>query len=108
VAPVTGADMTGVGPHTTSFKVLGVRNGSVVSVTWDQGSVRGDPPTIDLIEIELELADVGRQDPNFTSAGLLMSDGEGDILADPERALGLIRHVLDRVTEIVPLSGDHR
>jgi hypothetical protein len=97
--------MTGVGPHTTSFTVSGIRNGSIVSVTWDQGSVRGDPPTIDLIEMELELAVVGSKDPNFTSAGLLMSDGEGDVLADPERALGLIRRVLDRVTEIVPLSG---
>ena len=94
--------MTGVGPHTTSFEVSGFRNGSIVSVTWDRGSLSGDPPTVDLIEVELELSLVGRGDPNFIESGLPVLDG--DELGDPELALGVIERVLDRVTKIVPLS----
>jgi len=99
--------MSRVGPQTTSFAVRGFRNGSVVSLTWDEGALSGDPPTIDLIEIEIELAFVARGDPNVARSASPLADTDGDALADPQAALRLIRHVLDRVTEVVPRSEAH-
>jgi len=96
--------MTAVGPGTTSFSVRGFRNGSVVSVTWDRGSLYGDPPTIDLIEVEVELARVGKNDPNFARSGSLITGDNTDLLADAESALNVIQQVVDRITEITPTS----
>jgi len=78
-----------------------------VSLTWDGGSLSGDPPTIDLIEIEIELAFVAQGDPNVARSGSPLADSDCDALADPQAALRLIRRVLDRVTEIVPRSEAH-
>lgn len=88
-----------VGPDTTSFSVRGVRNGSAVSVTWVEGTLGGDPPTVDLIELEDELGTVGDLDP------FARRSREGDAavsgsLSDPVHALAVIRQVIDRVTEI--------
>lgn len=37
------------------FRVEGSRNGSLVHLTWNGGVLTGDPPTIDLLEVEAEL-----------------------------------------------------
>ena len=75
--------MAEVGVGTTSFKVRGYRNGSVVSVTWREGALTGDPPTIDLISFDAEMAMASRSDPQFTRSLALDGGADGSPLADP-------------------------
>lgn len=44
-----------------AFSVHGSRNGSPVAVSWSPGSLRGDPPTVDLMLAELEIAELQRR-----------------------------------------------
>lgn len=93
--------MSDVGPTTSGFHVRGIRNGSPVVIGWEHGELSGDPPTIDLLEVEAELAFAGRGDAlvqrTFDDR---TADGD-DPLADPCATLALMRRVIDRVTEVV-------
>lgn len=51
-----------VTPTTAAFVVKALRNGSTVTVTWSAGALDGDPPTIDLVEIEAEMIAASRGD----------------------------------------------
>lgn len=100
--------MTDVNPavraETTSFTVRAMRNGSPVTITWTEGALHGDPPTVDLIDVEADLAVVGGADPIARRAGA----GGGPVpvrgLQEPEFALALIRLVVDRVTDITDIT----
>ena len=82
-----------------SFTVRGGRNGSQVHVRWTDGVLSGDPPTVDLLDVEAEMVSVfpserimwgGQVDPQGALAA--------NALADPESAWTLIVSVLDSVT----------
>jgi hypothetical protein len=90
--------MSAVGPDTVSFEIRGIRNGSIVTIGWDRGTLTGDPPTIDLIEVEADLVAVSRRDPLQRRR-----TGTADVpatLADPESALALMVRTLDRVIRV--------
>lgn len=70
-------------------------------MTWRNGAVDGDPPTVDLIAMEVELVLAARTDPQFAGSLALEGDVNGLILADPTLALRIIERVVDKVTEVV-------
>ena len=82
-----------------TFTVRGGRNGSQVHVTWTDGRLSGDPPTVDLVEVEAELASLHPHDRQSWSH---VSHGgaalPGDPLSDPEATWRLIVSVLDTLT----------
>ena len=83
-----------------SFTVRGARNGSQVFVTWTDGLVSGDPPTVDLIQVEAELAALHPSDAqSWNRVG-----GFGDLgdspLNDPDSAWKIISSVLDTVSSV--------
>jgi hypothetical protein len=87
----------GVGVRT--FTVHGGRNGSQVFVTWTDGEISGDPPTVDLVHVEVELAALNPGDcHSWRQVG-----GYGELpdnpLRDPDMAWRLIASVLDTVTK---------
>jgi hypothetical protein len=90
-----------VSPNATMFSVEGSRNGSPVSIRWSNGVVSGDPPTVDLIEMEAELVALGGSDPFAVRSGAAEAGRSADGLADPVAALQLIRSVIDRVTSVI-------
>jgi hypothetical protein len=81
------------------FTIKGSRNGSRVQVTWTDGVLTGDPPTLDLLAIEAELTALHTGDRHSWAA---VTDPQGilpaDSLRDPEGAWTLIASVLDSVT----------
>jgi hypothetical protein len=75
----------------------------LVTLTWTNGVLAGDPPTIDLVEVEADLTRAAKDDPYVARTMGSTITGHGrDLLDAPESALVLIRRVIDRVTEIVP------
>ncbi len=98
-----GAEAVHVDTPGVTFTLRGIRNGSLVAVTWVNGVLDGDPPTVDLVEVEADLAVAGRADPlveRLHGAGH-RSGTAADLLGDPDAALELVRQVVDRVTEVV-------
>ncbi len=86
-----------------SFWVRGLRNGSVVSLTWHHGSLTGDPPTVDLVEVEAELLVIGATDALARRSGLAVEPpATGTLLDDGQAAFAVIRRVLDRVLDVDP------
>lgn len=84
---------------TQKFTVRGGRNGSQVHVHWTDGVLTGDPPTVDLLQVEAEMVTVFPTDRS--TWGFRVSAGNtlpADPLADPESAWALIVSVLDTVT----------
>lgn len=81
------------------FTIKGSRNGSRVQVTWTDGVLTGDPPTLDLLAVEAELASLHAGDRHSWAA---VTDPQGtlpaDPLRDPDGAWTLIASVLDSVT----------
>ncbi|MCU1455173.1 MAG: putative fatty-acid--CoA ligase [Acidimicrobiales bacterium] len=83
--------------------VRGIRNGSPVMIEWRDGVLSGDPPTIDLIEVEAGMAVVGATDPLVArSGGPLVGATRDELLGTATQALAVIRRVVDRVTEVTP------
>jgi hypothetical protein len=82
----------------TTFTIRGGRNGSQVHVTWTDGTLSGDPPTVDLVEVEAELARMNPRDRQSWSH-VVDPDGElpPDPLGDPTATWRLIRSVIDNV-----------
>ena len=76
------------------FTVRGMRNGSPVFVTWSAGRLAGDPPTVDLLEVEADIAAV--------AAGDFAMDAGAALLADPASAYRLCGAVIDRVLDVDP------
>ncbi|HVU72671.1 MAG TPA: hypothetical protein VHE83_06905 [Mycobacteriales bacterium] len=105
--------MTKVGRHTESFEVRGVRNGSVLTLRWAHGQLSGDPPTVDLVEVEAEVVEMSSLDPFRQRDGSVPAapDGpEGHPLERADTALALIRRVVDRITRVTvvaPGPGAH-
>lgn len=81
-----------------SFTVRGGRNGSQVHITWTDGKLAGDPPTVDLVEVEAELAGLHTHD-RLSWAQVVDPESKlpADPLADPAAAWQLITSVLDTV-----------
>jgi hypothetical protein len=82
----------------TSFTVRGGRNGSQVQLTWTDGKLSGDPPSVDLVQIEAELVALNPHDRLSWAA--VMDPGHSlpaDPLADPVATWRLIESVLDNV-----------
>lgn len=84
---------------TDTFTVRGHRNGSLVHVTWTSGALSGDPPTVDAVEVEAEIASLSDKDRMAKRATLT---ARSDPLADVLSAARLVCHVIDRVAEISP------
>jgi hypothetical protein len=85
----------------TTFTVRGGRNGSQVQITWTDGRLSGDPPSVDLVEIEAELVALNPDDQQSWSA--VMYPGHAlpaDLLADPVMSWRLIESVLDTVQAV--------
>lgn len=85
---------------TESFELRGVRNGSVVTVGWVHGRLVGDPPTVDLVEIEADLMSIASTDRFIQRADPQAMSGYSDPLARADSALALIRNVVDRITRL--------
>ncbi|MEN3301664.1 hypothetical protein [Pseudonocardia sp.] len=83
----------------TSFTVRGTRNGSLVHVTWTDGELTGDFPTVDLVHTEAELVAVLHDDPHAAGAYRELVALPGEPLADAAAAYRLVVHVLDAVRE---------
>ena len=69
-------------------------------MTWTDGDLTGDPPTVDLIQVEAELAVLHPDDSHsWSQVNSYGSLGEHP-LADPDVAWQLISSVLDTVTAV--------
>lgn len=82
----------------TTFTVRGGRNGSRVHVTWTDGKLSGDPPTVDLVQVEAEL--VGLHPGDRQSWSHVVDPQRSlpaDPLADPVATWRLIQSVFDTV-----------
>lgn len=84
-----------------SFSVSGVRNGSLVSIRWVEGKLDGDPPTVDLIEEEVELALTNREDMLVYDHYLddLIRKCQSYPLADPAVTYYIVTRVIDTIRE---------
>ena len=85
-----------------AFRAIGMRNGSQVSVTWREGRLDGDPPTVDLVRVETELARINAGDTIHYDDELirLLSLARDDPLADPTFAFHVVSRVLDTVRQV--------
>ena len=82
----------------TSFTIRGGRNGSRVHVTWTNGTLTGDPPTVDLLHVEAELVRVNDDDHLSWSYALEPHHTlQGDPLTEPAAVWRLIRSVFDTI-----------
>ncbi|HEX3897984.1 MAG TPA: hypothetical protein VHW74_02345 [Mycobacteriales bacterium] len=102
--------MSAIDSQTKAFEVRGVRNGSVVTIRWDDGALSGDPPTLDLIQVMSEIVEIGATDPIRLRSGTVPDDGfvrpsSWHPLDQAVSALDLIRLVVDRLTRITTLPG---
>lgn len=84
-----------------SFTVHGSRNGSQVHISWTGGKLAGDPPTVDLVMVEAELAKLHPGDKQSWSH---VTDADGTLadepLTDATSAWRLIRSVLDTISGV--------
>ncbi|MTV25723.1 hypothetical protein FTX61_09915 [Nitriliruptoraceae bacterium ZYF776] len=86
-----------------SFTVHGARNGSLVTVTWTDGHLSGDFPTIDLAQIQGQVAGEAAEDNLAPDLADLHRRLGPDPLAHPETAYLLLEQVIDRITRV---TGD--
>lgn len=94
-----------------SYTVRGARNGSQVFVTWADGKVSGDPPTVDLILVEAELAALHPEDAKSWNQVGGFDGLHADPLSDPDSAWQLIASVFDTVSATegaVPAGAESR
>jgi hypothetical protein len=82
-----------------TFTVRGHRNGSLVHVTWTRGELSGDPPTVDAVAVEAEIASFSGSD---RLAQRSTSMAGKDPLADVLSTARLVCQVIDRVSDISP------
>lgn len=86
------------------FTVRGLRNGSMVEITWEAGDVRGDPTTVDLIETEAEMVAAYRAEPALAASQAdFYRKLPDEPLAEAGAAYLLITSQFDRVHDV---SGD--
>jgi hypothetical protein len=85
-----------------SFRARGSRNGSLVHVRWDDGVLGGDPPTVDLMLAEAEIAMATATDPVVAGQEFARRCREldGEPLQDPQFVFDLVRRVFDTVREV--------
>lgn len=87
-----------LGGFMASFTIRGSRNGSKVHVTWTEGTLSGDPPTVDLLEIEAEMVRVSKDD--HLSWSRVVDPRQSlpeDPLTEPAAVWRLIQSVFDTV-----------
>jgi hypothetical protein len=90
--------MTEPGP---AFSVKGSRNGSLVTVFWEPGSLAGDPPTVDLVLAQLEVVNACLDDEVCDpELGAIVRGGGGDPLAEPWSAYALLELTLDTIRSV--------
>ena len=89
------------------FTVTGSRNGSPIVVSWSPGHFGGDPPTVELLLAEVEIAQASTGDyicePGLAS---ILSRAAGNPLHDPEASYALVERVLDAVRNIEAEPAD--
>jgi hypothetical protein len=89
---------------TPYFLVRGSRNGSLVTLRWSPEELGGDPPTVDLVLAELEIASTGAEnrDDVHQDAGLtaILARAGGHPLDDPEAVYALAERVLDAIRDV--------
>ena len=83
-----------------SFTVRGARNGSQVFITWTDGIVSGDPPTVDLVQVEAELAALHPSDAQSWNRVAGFGDLGANPLKDPDSAWKIISSVLDTISSV--------
>ena len=83
----------------TAFTMRGLRNGSLVHVTWSDGDLSGDPPTVDLLEVEADIEAMGSLDQLAERTGIAST---AEPLGDVATAARLVYRVIDRVTDMSP------
>lgn len=83
----------------TTFTVKGSRNGSLVHVTWTDGELSGDFPTVDLLLTEADLVPILHSDAYAARALPHLGEMTDAPLRDAAAAYQLIVHVLDSVHE---------
>jgi hypothetical protein len=84
----------------TSFTVRGSRNGSRVFVTWTDGQMSGDTPTIDLLEVEAEMIRVNPGDRKSWGRLMNLNGLPADPLSNPNSAYVLMVSVFDSIHEV--------
>jgi hypothetical protein len=81
-----------------SFTIRGSRNGSQVHVTWTDGTLAGDPSTVDLLYVEEELARLNQGDHQSWSHVVDPRQSlPEDPLTEPAAVWRLIRSVFDTI-----------
>lgn len=69
-------------------------------VTWTEGGgLTGDPPTVDLLEVQAEIADGIQGDDHAARAFPALAALPPDPLADADSTYRLILHVFDSVRQ---------
>ncbi len=94
----------------TTFTVRGTRNGSLVHVTWTDGRLTGDPPTVDLLLTEAELVASIHHDDHAARTYPELRNLPTEPLAEPGAAYQLIAHILDNIRDTtgeVPTRHGH-
>lgn len=83
----------------STFTVRGTRNGSLVHVTWTDGRLTGDPPTVDLLLNEAEIVASLHHDDHAARAYPELRALPVEPLSDPGAAYRLIAHILDSIRD---------
>lgn len=83
----------------STFTVRGSRNGSLVHVTWTDGQLSGDFPTVDMVHAAADLVPIVRTDSYAARAMPVLRSGMEHPLQDPATAYRLIASLLDTVRE---------
>lgn len=89
-----------------AFTVRGMRNGSLVHVTWVDGAISGDPPTVDLVEVACDILRESADDPLVRRMEDRRVERGADPLSDAGSALAVIASVFDRVQQVVRTDDD--
>lgn len=92
------ADHRGPAVTTRTFTVRGVRNGSRIFVTWADGHMSGDPPTIDLLEVEAEMIALNPGDRQSWGPLTALDKLPPNPLDDPAAAFVLMHSVFDTIS----------
>lgn len=83
-----------------TFTVRGSRNGSKVHLSWTDGRLGGDPPTVDLVTVEAELVALNPTGRHTWARLAVGGDLVDDPLADPSATWLLIKSVFDSISEV--------
>ena len=86
-----------------SFTIRGSRNGSLVTVTWVDGRLKGDFPTIALAEIYAEVARDAASDRLSPELKALHESIGSEPFANPDSTYRLLESIFDKIAAV---TGD--